>query len=157
VVYPGCKEQSKLFANLYEPIWNPDSTVNPNNYYAHYIYKLVKLYGRHIRFWEVINEPDFISDTSNEEWLTRPPHPAETSNIQAPIYRYIRTLRITWEIVKKYAPKAYVTPGGIGYPEYLDALLRYSDNPRDGALTPEYPATGGAFFDVVDYHVYPSY
>ena len=157
VVYPGCEEPSKLFANLYEPIWNPDSTINPNNYYAQYIYKLIKLYGRHVRVWEVVNEPDFVTYASPREWTGRAPHPAETVNLQAPIYRYIRTLRITWEVVKKYAPEDFVTPGGLGYPEFLDALLRYSDNPRDGALTRDYPAAGGAFFDVLDYHVYPSY
>ena len=157
VTYPGCAEPSKLFANLYEPIWNPDSTVNPNNYYAHYIYRLTQQYGANIRVWEVVNEPDYITGTQNKEWLKRAPEPAETPNVQAPIYRYIRTLRITWEVVKKYRPTAFVTPGGLGYPQYLDALLRYTDNPHDGATTAEYPASGGAYFDVLDYHVYPSY
>jgi len=157
VTYPGCREPSKLFANLYEPIWRADSTVNPNNYYAQYIYQLTQRYGRHIRVWEVVNEPDFINSTVNKEWLSRAPAPAELPNVLAPIGRYIRTLRITWEVVKKYQPAAYVAPGGLGYPEYLDALLRYTDNPRDGAPTPDYPATGGAYFDVLAYHVYPSY
>lgn len=157
VTYPGSPEQSKLFANLYEPIWRPDSTINPRNYYAYYLYQLLQRYGGQVRFWEVVNEPDFIHDQSNRAWLRRAPTPAETPNVRAPIYRYIRTLRITWEVVKKYRPGAYVTPGGLGYPEYLDALLRYSDNPRDGAITAEYPATAGAYFDVLDYHVYPAY
>jgi len=157
VTYPGCPEPSKLFANLYEPIWNADSTVNPNNYYARYIYRLTQQYGANIRVWEVVNEPDFVSATQNEKWLKRAPEPAEMPNVLAPVYRYIRTLRITWEVVKKYRPATYVTPGGLGYPQYLDALLRYTDNPRDGAPTPAYPATGGAYFDVLDYHVYPSY
>ncbi|RPD45039.1 hypothetical protein DNI29_20335 [Hymenobacter sediminis] len=156
-VYPGCREPSKLFANLYEPIWNADSTINPRNYYAAYIYRLTQTYGKHIRFWEVVNEPDFITDVSNKEWLDRAPNPAETTNTLAPIYHYIRTLRITWEVVKKYCPEDYVTPGGLGYAEYLDALLRFTDNPNNGAVTAQYPARGGAYFDVVDYHVYPSY
>ncbi|GAB2778587.1 hypothetical protein HNQ93_001629 [Hymenobacter luteus] len=156
-VYPGCREPSKLFANLYEPIWLPDSTVNPCNYYAAYIYRLTQTYGKHIRFWEVVNEPDFITNVSNKEWLDRAPNPAETTNTLAPIYHYIRTLRITWEVVKKYCPEDYVTPGGLGYAEYLDALLRFTDNPQGGAVTAQYPARGGAYFDVVDYHVYPSY
>ncbi|OON67582.1 hypothetical protein B0919_17295 [Hymenobacter sp. CRA2] len=157
VTYPGSPEQSKLFANLYEPIWQPDGSVNPHNYYAQYLYQVLRRYGGRVRFWEVINEPDFITDRSNREWLARAPTPAETPNVRAPIYRYIRTLRITWEVVKKYQPDAYVTPGGLGYPEYLDALLRYSDNPRDGRVTSQYPATGGAYFDALDYHVYPAY
>jgi hypothetical protein len=157
VTYPGCHEPSKLFANLYEPIWQADSTVNPNNYYAQYIYQLTQRYGRYIRVWEVVNEPDFINNTVNKEWLSRAPTPGEQPNVLAPIERYIRTLRITWEVVKKYQPTAYVAPGGLGYPEYLDALLRYTDNPHAGQPTAEYPATGGAYFDVLDYHVYPSY
>ena len=157
VTYPGCSEASRLFANLYEPIWNADSTVNPNNYYAHYIYLLTQRYGANIRVWEVVNEPDYVTGNQNESWLKRPPEPAELPNVLAPIYRYVRTLRITWEVVKKYRPAAYVTPGGLGYAQYLDALLRYTDNPRDGAATPAFPASGGAYFDVLDYHVYPSY
>ena len=157
VTYPGCPGPSKLFANLYEPIWRADSTVNPNNYYAQYIYQLTQRYGRYVRVWEVVNEPDFIASTVNKEWLGRAPAPAELPNVLAPIERYIRTLRITYEVVKKYQPAAYVAPGGLGYPEYLDALLRYTDNPRGGAPSAEYPATGGAYFDVLAYHVYPSY
>ena len=157
VTYPGCHEPSKLFANLYEPIWQADSTVNPHNYYAQYIYQLTQRYGQNIRVWEVVNEPDFINSTVNKDWLARAPAPAELPNVLAPIERYIRTLRITWEVVKKYQPAAYVAPGGLGYPEYLDALLRYTDNPRGGAPSAEYPATGGAYFDVLAYHVYPSY
>jgi hypothetical protein len=157
VTYPGCREPSKLFANLYEPIWRADSTVNPNNYYAQYIYQLIQRYGSNIRVWEVVNEPDFIYNTVNKKWQSRAPAPAELPNVLAPIGRYIRTLRITWEVVKKYQPSAYVAPGGLGYPEFLDALLRYTDNPRDGAPNAEFPVTGGAYFDVLDYHVYPSY
>ena len=156
-VYPGCTEPSKLFANLYEPIWGPDGRVNPRNYYAHYVYQVLQQYGDQVRFWEVVNEPDFIFDQSNKQWRQHPPAPAELANLRAPVYHYIRTLRITWEVVKKYRPDAYVTPGGLGYPEFLDALLRYSDNPNGGALTAEYPATGGAYFDALDYHVYPAY
>jgi hypothetical protein len=156
-VYPGCREPSRLFANLYEPIWQADGTINPKNYYARYIYQVIKQYGQNIRVWEVVNEPDFINDASNKEWIGRAPEPAELPNLRAPIYRYIRTLRITWEVVKRYQPTAYVTPGGLGYAEYLDALLRYTDNPHEGEATADYPATGGAYFDVLDYHVYPSY
>ncbi|UOQ77184.1 hypothetical protein MUN84_00090 [Hymenobacter sp. 5516J-16] len=142
-VYPGCRESSKLFANLYEPIWLADSTVNPRNYYAAYVYRLTQTYGKHIRFWEVVNEPDFITDVSNKEWLERAPRPAETTNTLAPIYHYIRTLRITWEIVKKYCPEDYVTPGGLGYAEYLDALLRYTDNPVAAPLRPNFRPEAG--------------
>ena len=154
--YPGCTEPSKLFAHLYEPIWNPDGTVNLNNYYANYVYKLLQIYGSKVRFWEVVNEPDFANGRDGSPWLTRAPTANEQINTKAPFYNYVRMLRITYEVVKKYYPDSYVTTG-LGYPEYLDALLRYTDNPDAGAATADYPRTGGAYFDVVSFHAYPNY
>lgn len=157
-IFPGCTQPSKLFANLYQPIWNANGTVNTNNYYANYVYKLLQTYGPYVKFWEVVNEPDLtIANTNANNWLIRAPFPYESVNMQAPIYYYIRTLRITWEVVKKYMPNSYVTTGGIGSSQYLDALLRYTDNPVNGSVTAAYPNKGGAWFDVVSYHCYPGY
>ena len=155
-IYPGCTTASRIFSNLYEPIWNADGTVNSNNYFANYVYKLVQTYGPYVRNWEVVNEPD-LGANNPSEWLTRAPLPSELSNIRAPFYHYIRMLRITWEVVKKYNPDDYVTPGGIGHSNFLDALMRYTDNPNGGAVTSQYPNKGGAYFDMVSYHVYPSF
>ena len=157
VTYPGGTSQSKLFAHLYEPIWNPDGSVNPNNYYAIYLYRLLQTYGDKVRFWEVVNETDFTNAYNLDDWLTRPPTPGEQLNTQAPIFHYIRMLRISYEVVKRYHPEAYITTGGLGYSQYLDALLRYTDNPNGGAVTAQYPRTGGAYFDVLSFHCYPSY
>ncbi|WP_210488995.1 carbohydrate-binding protein [Rufibacter aurantiacus] len=154
--YPGCTYSSKSFKNLYEPIWNSDGTVNSNNYYANYVYKLVQTYGPYVKNWEVVNEPDLGSATRSN-WLTRAPLPNEMSNFRAPFFNYLRMLRITWEVVKKYNPDDFVTPGGIGYPEFLDAMLRYTDNPNGGAVSSQYPHKGGAYFDMVSYHVYPAH
>jgi hypothetical protein len=157
-VYAGAPAPSKLFANLYEDIWAPNGSVNTNNYYAAYVYKLLLTYGTMVRFWEVVNEPDYLGSGSNPaSWLNRAPLPAEQANTLAPFYHYVRMLRITYEVVKKYQPEARVTTGGIGYPQYLDALLRYTDNPVDGSVTTKYPRTGGAYFDVLNFHNYPSH
>ena len=156
-VYPGNTEYSKLFANLYEPVWNVDSSVNQNNYFAYYVYSLIQTYGNYISIWEVVNEPDFTWGTDISQWLTRAPAPSETVNMLAPFYHYIRMLRITWEVVKKFNPNDYVTPGGLGYTSFLDALLRYTDNPVDGGISPAYPNKGGAYFDIVSFHCYPGY
>ena len=135
-VYPGCSSSSKLFAHLYEPIWNGDGSVNANNYYASYLYKLLQIYGDKVRFWEVVNEPDFTTGSANiDSWLTKAPNPNELANIQAPFYNYVRTLRISYEVIKKYHPEAYITTGGVGYPQFVDALLRYTDNPDGGKAT----------------------
>ena len=155
--YPGATGPSKLFAHLYEPIWAPDGQVNANNYYALYLYRLLQTYGEHVRFWEVVNEPDFTNGAAQDAWLTRPPAPGELVNLQAPIFHYVRMLRISYEVIKKYRPEAYVTTGGVGYPQFVDALLRYSDNPDGGTLTAQYPRTGGAYLDALSFHSYPSY
>ena len=154
--YPGCTGPSKMFAHMYEPIWNPDGTVNQNNYYAYYLYQLLQLYGDKVRFWEVMNEPDFANGASGSAWLTRAPTAAEQINTQAPFYHYVRMLRISYEVIKKYHPEAYITVGA-GYPEYIDALMRYTDEPTSGAVTAQYPRTGGAYFDVISFHAYPNY
>jgi hypothetical protein len=155
--YPGATGQSKMFANLYEPIWNSDGTVNQNNYYAYYLYQLQAVYGDKVRFWEIINEPDFSYSPNIGDWSTRPPAPGEMVNIQAPIFSYIRMLHISYDIIKRYRPDSYVTTGGVGYSQFVDALMRYTENPNGGAVTAQYPNTGGAYIDALSFHSYPSY
>jgi len=155
--YSGSSGPSKMFAHLYEPIWTSNNSVNPNNYYAYYIYQLLQTYGDKVRFWEIMNEPDYSSIGNKDIWLSRAPTPAELPNVRAPFYHYIRMLRISYEVIKKYRPNAYITTGGIGYPQFLDALLRYSDNPNGGTVTAQYPNTGGAYLDAVSFHTYPAY
>ncbi len=154
--YGGCTEESKIFANLYEPIWNTDGSVNTNNYYADYMYKTVQIYGPYVRFWEIWNEPDFTYNDPSA-WVNRNPYPCELVNLNAPITHYIRMLRISYEVIKKLDPNDYVTVGGIGYSSFLDALLRNTDNPDGGSVTAAYPVKGGAYFDVLSYHLYPAY
>jgi hypothetical protein len=48
-----------------------------------------------------------------------------------------------------------VAVGGLGYPSFLAAVLRYTDDPAGGAVSAEHPEKGGAYFDVVDIHYYP--
>ena len=155
--YPGAQGPSKLFANLYEPIWQADGSVNPANYYAAYLYHVLQLYGEGVRFWEIVNEPDYTYGHRHDDWLTHAPPAGELPNLRAPIFHYIRMLRISYEIIKKYRPDSYVATGGIGYPQFADALLRYTDNPVDGSATPAYPRTGGAYLEVLSFHTYPAY
>ncbi|MCP3933059.1 MAG: T9SS type A sorting domain-containing protein [Bacteroidetes bacterium] len=160
-----CNEKrSRLFANLYLDIWDDGefgTPVNDLNYYALYIYNLAQFYGKYIRFWEVWNEPDFsftvnsILESGQEgNWWEYEPAPCDYA-LHAPVFHYIRMLRITYEIVKKYCPDAYVAVGGLGYPSFLDVLLRNTDNPLDGSYTDKYPFGGGAWFDAMSYHTYP--
>lgn len=159
--------QSKLWQGMYEPIWDSgaDGTpVNDANRFALYVWTVVSTYGPHIRFYEIINEPDYTGSSlgwaapgTPGNWWDGPPQPKDLPNLRAPVYQYIRLLRIAYAVVKRYDPDAYVTPGGLGYESFLDALLRYTDNPDQGKVTPDYPLAGGAYFDALSIHVYPQF
>lgn len=163
--YNGCADESRMFANMYEPIWDNGENgtpVNDNNYYALYVYKVVSRYKGFAKFWEIMNEPDY--DVTSSAWLDRGqagnwwennPNPCALLNMKAPIYSYVRMLRISYEIIKTLDPSAYICTGGLGIPSFLDAVLRNTDNPVDGSVTPEYPHAGGAYFDVLSFHSYP--
>lgn len=155
---------SESFENLFLPIWDDGSDGNPineENYYAHYVYRMVDVYKDQVRFWEVQNEPDAdISGNGGNppgtpnNWYENVPDPCEYS-FSAPIFHYIRMLRIAYEVVHYLDPDGYVAVGGLGIPSFLDLILRHTDNPEDGSVSAEYPLLGGAYFDVLSYHSYP--
>ena len=150
--------QSLTFANLYEPIWNSDGSVNNNNYYAKYVYNVVKTYGAYVKFWEVWNEPDYASSWSAAQtWSTTNPNPCDLTGFYAPIQRYVRMLHITYEVAKSIDKNAVVCLGGIGYDGFLDAVLRNTENPTDGSVSSTYNKKGGEWFDCVSFHIYPMY
>jgi hypothetical protein len=159
---PGVR--SETFANLYEPIWDNGENgtpVNDENYFAIYLYKMVNIYKDHVTFWEVWNEPDFsfnvhsITPPGTEgSWWDENPDPCDHA-FRAPITHYIRMLRIAYEVIKTLDPDAYITTGGLGYPSYLDAIMRNTDNPENGEVSDEFPLKGGAYFDVLSFHSYP--
>ncbi|HEY0138625.1 MAG TPA: hypothetical protein VGB85_31290 [Nannocystis sp.] len=133
-----------------------DGKVNPENYWAAYVYKTVDTYKDHVDTWEVWNEPDWVADYNfTLTWDEQPPTAAQLVRFGGSIYDYVRMLRVTMEAAKLADPEAKIALGGIGYPSFLAALLRYTDDPQAGAVTPEYPETGAAYFDVLNYHYYP--
>jgi len=157
-------EHSELFANMYLDIWDNGQNgtpINDENYYALYVYNVVSNYKDYVLYWEIWNEPDFTSSLGSTlapgepgSWWTEDPDPCDLA-IKAPIEHYVRMLRISYEVIKSIDPDAYVTAGGLGFPSFLHAILRNTDNPVDGSVTPEYPLKGGAYFDVMSYHLYP--
>jgi len=162
-------KQSTMFANLYDPIFDDGENgtpVNDNNYLALYLYKLVTRYQDHVRFWEIWNEPGSDLPTGFQvgwrqpgvpgNWWENEPDPCDNI-LHAPISHYVRTLRIAYEVIKSVDPDAYVSVAGFGYPAFLDAVLRNTDNPIDGSPTTEYPLGGGAYFDVFGNHAYPHF
>ena len=143
-------------ANLYEPIFQQDGTVNPNNYWASYVYRTVTTYKTWVHTWEVWNEPDWVPDWQTSlKWETDPPTKQELVRFNGSIFDYVRMLRVSSEAAKAADPQAKIALGGIGYPSFLSAILRYTDNPSGGAKSAEYPETGGKYFDVVSFHSYP--
>ncbi len=163
---PGDDVETQMFLNLYEPIWDNGENgtpINDQNYYAKYIYLLAQKFGDDIRFWEVWNEPGFdlsgfkswLQPGQAGNWWENNPDPCDII-IRAPIFNYIRTMRITYEVIKSVRPNAYVVLSGVGNDSFLDAILRNTDNPDDGAMTMDFPRKGGAYFDVMGFHVYPS-
>lgn len=155
---------SQLFANLYEPIWDNGENgtpVNDNNYYALYLYKMVGIYDPYVKYWEIWNEPDFDFTGGSSalpgqagNWWEHNPDPCGYA-LHAPIFHYVRLLRISYEVIKYLSPNDYVAIGGIGHPAFLDVVLRNSDNPSDGSVDSLHPNLGGAYFDVLSYHSYP--
>jgi hypothetical protein len=159
---------SDLFANLYKPIWDGGTNgtaYNEENYYAAYLYETVKTYKDYVRFWEIWNEPGF-DYTANlgwraagdpaGNWWDNDPDPCDYK-LRAPIQHYVRMLRISWEIIKTLDPDSYVCMSSPGYQSFLDAVLRNTDNPANGAVNNEFPLKGGAYFDCLAYHSYPHF
>lgn len=162
-----CLKQSRMWKNMYTPIWDNGENgtpVNDENYFALYVYKTVLEYGDYVKFWEIINEPDFSYSSHGWElpsdpdsWYNVDPNPCDLANLYAPVEYYIRALRISYEVIKSLEPDDYVCLGGIGYSSFLDVLLRNTDEPIDGDVTEEYPYYAGAYFDCISFHKYPMY
>ncbi len=163
--YCGNGTNSAMFRNLYTDIWDDGENGTPyndDNFYAAYLYEVVSRYGEYVKFWEIWNEPGFDfagvgwrqAGDPVGNWWDRDPHPCENI-LRAPIEHYVRTLRISWEIIKSLQPDDYVTVAGVGYESFLDAILRNTDNPNGGGVSAEYPLGGGAYFDVMGFHSYP--
>jgi hypothetical protein len=142
--------------NLYEPIFK-DGNVNPNNYWAAYVERVVKTYGQYLDMYEVWNEPDQVGGNwqATEAWDKTPPNAKDLIWWNDSIFSYIRMLRITHEVVHKFDQDASVTVGGIGYGSFLSALLRYTDEPKAGAVNADYPNTAAKYLDILSFHYYP--
>ena len=159
---------STMFANLYTPIWDNGENGTPyndENYFASYVYRVVTIYTPYVTFWEIWNEPGFDETFNlgwrdpgdpNGNWWDNDPQPCDYI-LKAPIEHYVRTLRIAYEVIKTIAPEDKVLAGGFGFQSFLDAVLRNTDNPAGGSVTPEYPTGGGAYFEMQTLHNYPHF
>ncbi|MEL6863871.1 MAG: hypothetical protein AAFP19_05605 [Bacteroidota bacterium] len=160
----GADNPTVLFENMYTDIWDNGENgtpVNDENYYALYLYKMLLQYKDYIKIWEIWNEPDFDyggnawkpADIPGNWWKNNP-EPCSYA-LKAPVFYYIRLLRISYEVIKYMDPEAYIAIGGLGFPSFLDAVLRNTDDPNGGQTSKAYPLQGGAYFDVMSFHSYP--
>jgi hypothetical protein len=143
--------------NLYEPV-TIDGAINPNNYWGAYVHQTVTTYRDHVKIWEVWNEPDWVSDWQvTQTWYDTPPTADQLPRFNADVFAYVRMLRVTREAALLADPDAKIALGGLGYESFLDAVVRYSDDPQAGVIGGEYPEGGAAYFDILNYHFYPHY
>jgi hypothetical protein len=143
--------------NLYEPV-TIDGAINPDNYWGAYVHQTVTTYRDYVKIWEVWNEPDWVPDWQvTQTWYDSPPTADQLPRFNADVFAYIHMLRVTREAALLADPEAKIALGGLGYESFLDAVVRYSDDPGGGMLGGEYPEDGAAYFDILNYHFYPHY
>lgn len=111
---------------------------NPNNYFAWYMHTMVSRYKGQVASWQVWNEPDFPSGNTTAGYYGNNGAPRYWNGT---VQDYVRLLKVAHTVVKGVDPAARVALGGLGYENYLAAVI---DN-------------GGApYFDIVDFHAYGS-
>ncbi|KAN0035444.1 hypothetical protein ACTA71_004714 [Dictyostelium dimigraforme] len=146
-------DDSRVPSSIYEPIWI-NGKVNPANEFAYCVSQIVNTYKNDVKIYEIYNEPDWVSDwTVVSTWATNPPTAAQMVRFQGDIFTYVRLLRISWEVAKSIDPTCFITVGGLGYPLFLDAVLRYGEN--SSVTNPS--LFGKNYIDAISTHFYPMY
>lgn len=171
VTFPGCSQNSFVWINEYDSIYHFNGTINMSNKFAYYVYLAVHNYKNYVKIWEIVNEPLLCSSNANVNpananyWSTHIPRAQDLPNLLAPLPYYIRLLRIAWTVIKTEDPTAHVTTGGLISVNDIKVLNTYTDNPGSadtshagtgtaGSVTTAFPLAGGAYYDVLDEHIY---
>ena len=143
------KPEKYYNSNLYKPLWSSDNEVNSDNYWANYTFNTITKYKDYIKIWTICLEPD----SSTGILILHPPY---SNDVKFSYLEFIRMLRITYKIAKKIDPDCWVSVSTSSNYEFLDVLMRYTDNPNDGGIcNDKYPDYGGAYFDCVGFGKYP--
>jgi hypothetical protein len=99
--------------------------------------------GRVVRHWELYNEPDGGSKPGDVRW----------GNFGA---EYAEMLAVAYPAIKAADPRAKVLLGGIAYDWFEDQVEQ--PGPFVRSFLPDVLAAGGgAYFDVLNFHVYPAF
>lgn len=117
-------------------VWKAGAKPNPSNYFAVYMFDMATRYKGQVSSWQVWNEPDFPSGDLGAGYKGAN---GNTRYWTGTVQEYVRLLKVAHTVVKNVDPAARISLGGLGYENYLAAIL---DN-------------GGApYFDIVDFHAY---
>lgn len=87
--------------------------------------------------------------------MVKQPDPCDYE-LKAPIFYYIRSLRIAYEIVRYLDPEAYVTVSGIAFPRSSMPFAAIPTTPWT-ARAVALPAERRCLFDAVGYKSYPHF
>ena len=83
--------------------------INKNNYWVYYVYQVVQNYKEYASIYDVWNEPDnILNHQIIEEWYRQSPNSTDLTHWNSNIFSYIRLLKITYEVVKKFHPEAFL-------------------------------------------------
>jgi len=133
--------------NLYAPIFSDGTdtpgtgkTINPDNYWARFVFQTASRYKGKIDHWEIWNEPDY-RPTAATGWF---------GFWSGSLDEYRRLLKVGYISVKSANPSATVVMGGMAFwldqtffPRLLDIILRDGDSKANNY-----------YFDATSWHWY---
>lgn len=126
--------------NLYESIFDdgtdvpgPGKRLNPDQYWGRMLARIAERYKGKVKYYQVWNEPDFPKGVQ-----AAAPHDPDRS-FTGSVQEYVRMLAIAHAVVKWQDPEARIATGGLGYADYLQAMIDRGAGPS---------------FDALDFHAY---
>jgi len=139
--------RSPIPQNLYAPVFNSDGSINQDNYWGYFVWRVVNRYkpggelarrngwsdGWGIRYWEIWNEPNFPSFWGGT------------------VQQYYRLLKVAYQAAKAADPNAVILWGGIAhYCNSIDwPVALMNEMVADTQRTSGWP-----YFDVSNFHWY---
>jgi hypothetical protein len=126
--------------NLYAPVFRADGGINPDNYWARFVYTTVNRYKDRVKVWEMWNEPDLKDANGNGVFW------------QGSTGDYYQLLKVAYLAAKKADPNAVVVFAGLAYfsdPGFFGRVLDLM------AADPSAPGQG-YYFDALPWHFYSS-
>lgn len=125
-----------LYASIFDDgtdVPGPGKRLNPDQYWGCMLSRVASRYKGKVKYYQVWNEPDFPKGVQNAD-----PNDPERS-FTGSVKDYVRMLAIAHAVVKWQDPGARIATGGLGYADYLQAMIDHG---------------AGGVFDALDFHAY---